>query len=197
LLVRQLCCRVSAVLFFLGLMKKNQSLMALTLSLIAGTVSAAMSLTSTDIRPGLAIPVAHIYTRCGGENISPNLAWSGAPSGTMSFVLTMIDVDVKPDEWSHWIVVGLPAASNSLLRGAQSLPGGAKAIASNFGDAAYDGPCPPKGTGVHHYQFTVWALPTTSISLLPDQKATTLTALLSRQALDRASLVGLVTAAQD
>jgi phosphatidylethanolamine-binding protein (PEBP) family uncharacterized protein len=82
--------------------------MALALSLIGGTVSAAMSLTSTDIRPGLAIPVAHIYTRCGGENISPNLAWSGAPRG-MSFVLTMIDVDVKPDEWSHWIVVGLPA----------------------------------------------------------------------------------------
>jgi Raf kinase inhibitor-like YbhB/YbcL family protein len=178
-------------------MKKNQSLMALTLSLIAGTVSAAMSLTSTDIRPGLAIPVAHIYTRCGGENISPNLAWSGAPSGTMSFVLTMIDVDVKPAEWSHWIVVGLPAASNSLPRGAQSLPGGAKAIASNFGDAAYDGPCPPKGTGVHHYQFTVWALPTATISLRPDEKATTLTALLSRQALDRASLIGLVTASQD
>jgi phosphatidylethanolamine-binding protein (PEBP) family uncharacterized protein len=54
-----------------------------------------MSLTSTDIRPGLAVPVAHIYTRCGGENISPNLAWSGAPRG-MRFVLTMIDVDVKP-----------------------------------------------------------------------------------------------------
>ncbi len=66
----------------------------------------------------------------------------GPPSGTLSFVLTMIDVDVKPDEWSH---------------------------------------C--------HYQFTIWALPTATISLAPDEKATTLTALLSKQALDRASLI--------
>jgi Raf kinase inhibitor-like YbhB/YbcL family protein len=172
----------------------NQMLASIALTLLTGTASAAMTMTSTDIRSGSAIPVAQIYPRCGGENISPNLSWSGAPSGTMSFVLTMIDVDVKPDEWSHWIVVSLPATSNSLARGAQSLPGAAKAVVSNFGDAAYAGPCPPKGTGVHHYQFTIWALPTASISLAPDEKATTLTALLSKQALDRASLIGVVRA---
>jgi Raf kinase inhibitor-like YbhB/YbcL family protein len=149
-------------------MRKRQMLVSVALSLLTGAASAAMSMTSTDIRSGSAIPLAHIYPRCGGENISPNLSWSGAPSGTMSFVLTMIDVDVKPDEWSHWIVVGLPATSNSLPRGAQSLPGGAKAVTSNFGDAAYAGPCPPKGTGVHHYQFTIWALPTANISLAAD-----------------------------
>ncbi|HTB87018.1 MAG TPA: YbhB/YbcL family Raf kinase inhibitor-like protein [Steroidobacteraceae bacterium] len=175
-------------------MKKTRIFVSLALSLLSGAASAAMSMTSTDIRSGLAIPIAHIYPRCGGENISPNLSWSGAPSGTMSFVLTMIDVDVKPDKWSHWVVVDLPATSNSLPRGAQSLPGSAKAIGSNFGDAAYAGPCPPKGTGVHHYQFTIWALPTATISLAPDEKATTLTALLSKHALDRASLIGLVSA---
>jgi Raf kinase inhibitor-like YbhB/YbcL family protein len=175
-------------------MKKTRIFVSLALSLLSGAASAAMSMTSTDIRSGLAIPIAHIYPRCGGENISPNLSWSGAPSGTMSFVLTMIDVDVKPDKWSHWVVVDLPATSNSLPRGAQSLPGSAKAIGSNFGDAAYAGPCPPKGTGVHHYQFTIWALPTATISLAPDEKATTLTALLSKHALDRASLMGLVSA---
>ena len=175
-------------------MRKFQILMSVAFSLLAGAVSAAMSLTSTDIRSGSAIPLAHIYPRCGGENVSPNLSWSGAPSGTMSFVLTMIDVDVKPDGWSHWIVVGLPATSNALSRGAQSLPGGAKAVVSNFGDAAYAGPCPPKGTGVHHYQFTIWALSTANISLAPDEKATALTALLSKHALDRASLIGLVEA---
>jgi hypothetical protein len=37
-------------------MKKTQALVSLILSLIADTVSAAMSLSSTDIRPGLAIP---------------------------------------------------------------------------------------------------------------------------------------------
>jgi Raf kinase inhibitor-like YbhB/YbcL family protein len=164
------------------------------LAMLSGTASAAMSLTSSDIKPGVAIPIPHIYPRCGGENISPALSWSGAPSGTKSFVLTMIDVDVKPDEWSHWIVVGLPATVSSLPRGVTSLPGAAKAVVSNFGDAAYAGPCPPKGTGVHHYQFTVWALPTTEISVADDEKATALTDLLSKRALGRATLVGLVSA---
>ena len=175
-------------------MKTTPILASVALSLLTGAASAAMTMTSTDIRSGLAISIAHIYPRCGGENISPSLSWSGAPGGTMSFVLTMIDVDVKPHEWSHWVVVDLPATINSLPRGAQSLPGGAKAIVSNFGDAAYAGPCPPKGTGLHHYQFTIWALPTATISLAPDEKATTLTALLSKRALDRASLIGLVSA---
>jgi Raf kinase inhibitor-like YbhB/YbcL family protein len=175
-------------------MSKSAVGVPVLLALLAGTASAAMSLTSTDIRPGAVIPVAHIYPRCGGENISPVLSWSGAPSGTKSLVLTMIDVDVKPDGWSHWVVVGLPASVSSLPRGATSLPGGAKAIVSNFGDAAYAGPCPPKGTGIHHYEFTIWALPTPEVSLANDEKATTLTALLSKTALGRASLIGLVSA---
>jgi Raf kinase inhibitor-like YbhB/YbcL family protein len=175
-------------------MRKATARMSLVLTLVAGTASAAMSLTSADIRGGAAIPIAHIYPRCGGDNISPNLSWSGAPSATKSFVLTMIDVDVKPAQWSHWIVVNLPAAVNSLPRGATSLPSNATAIVSNFGDAAYAGPCPPKGSGLHHYEFTIWALPTTEISLAADAKATTITALLSSRALDRASLVGLVSA---
>jgi Raf kinase inhibitor-like YbhB/YbcL family protein len=165
--------------------------------LMTGTASAAMSLTSADIRPGAAIPIAHIYPRCGGDNISPSLSWSGAPSATKSFVLTMIDVDVKPAQWSHWIVVNLPAAVNSLPRGATSLPGNAKPVVSNFGDAAYAGPCPPKGSGVHHYEFTIWALPTTEILLAADENATTVTEVLAKRALDRASLVGLVKAASN
>jgi Raf kinase inhibitor-like YbhB/YbcL family protein len=175
-------------------MSKPAAGVSLLLALLSGAASAAMSLTSADIKPGGVIPIAHIYPRCGGENISPALSWSGAPAATKSFVLTMIDVDVKPDEWSHWVVAGLPATVTSIAGGTTSLPGGAKAIVSNFGDAAYAGPCPPKGTGVHHYQFTVWALPTTEISITDDEKATTLTALLSKKALDRASFVGLVSA---
>ena len=175
-------------------MRKAAAGMSLVLTLVTGTASAEMSLTSADVRPGVAIPIAHIYPRCGGDNISPSLSWSGAPGTTKSFVLTMIDVDVKPDHWSHWIVVNLPAAVNSLPRGATSLPSPAKAIVSNFGDAAYAGPCPPKGSGLHHYEFTIWALPTTETALAADAKATTVTALLSNRALDRASLVGLVSA---
>jgi hypothetical protein len=164
------------------------------LALLGSSSVVAMTLTSADITAGGAIPAVHNYPRCGGRNTSPQLAWSGAPAATKSFVLTMIDIDVKPSQWSHWIVMGLPAAVTSLAQGATSLPGGAQALVSNFGDAAYAGPCPPNGSGVHHYQFTIWALPTATLALVPDQKATDLSARLSSQALDHASFTGWVQA---
>jgi Raf kinase inhibitor-like YbhB/YbcL family protein len=153
-----------------------------------------MTLTSADIISGGPIPTAHIYPRCGGQNVSPQLTWSGAPKTAKSFVLTMIDVDVKPSQWSHWIVVNLPPDVSSLARGAEPLPGGAKPLTSNFGDASYAGPCPPKGTGLHHYQFTIWALPTQTTSLGPSDKATDIATQLTQRALDHASLVGVVQA---
>lgn len=153
----------------------------------------AMRLTSSDIADGATIAPPQIYPRCGGENISPQLSWSGVPKGTKSFVLTMIDRDVPPANWSHWIVVDLPVSVTSLPRGAKTLPTGAHAIASNFGDAAYDGPCPPKGTGVHHYEFTIWALSKESISFLADAKATDVASTLQSLALDKASLTGTVS----
>ncbi len=76
----------------------------------------------------------------------------------------------------------------------KSLPDHASALVSNFGDAGYAGPCPPKGTGVHHYEFTVWAMPTASVSLDPDEKATDVIAYLSQRALDRATLTAIVQA---
>lgn len=159
---------------------------------LAVPAMAAMTLTSNDIQPGAAIALAHIYPRCGGENISPQLTWGGAPAGTMSFVVTMIDTSVKPSQWSHWIVVDLPANTGSLARGTKIFPGEARAIPSNFGDANYDGPCPPNGTGAHEYQLTIWALPTPTISLAADMKATDLNRALTKIALDHASLTGFV-----
>ena len=175
-------------------MTRATTLFLLVSILLATSGIAAMTLTSTDIAGGGAIPVAQLYPRCGGKNVSPQLAWSGVPPAARSLVLTMIDIDVKPVQWSHWIVVGLPTTVSSLPQGTASLPGGARSLTSNFGDAAYAGPCPPKGTGVHHYQFTIWALSGTTTDLLPDQKATEVSARLARQAIAHASLVGWVQA---
>jgi phosphatidylethanolamine-binding protein (PEBP) family uncharacterized protein len=104
----------------------------------------------------------------------------------------MIDISVKPSQWSHWIVVDLPADATSLARVTKSYPGNAKAIPSNFGDAYYDGPCPPNGTGVHEYRLTIWALPIPTISFAADTKATDLDSKLSKVALGHAVLIGFV-----
>ena len=163
-----------------------------TLAVQAGPAASAMTLSSADIRPNGPIAAAQIYPRCGGQNISPQLSWSGAPAATRSLVLTMIDLDVKPAQWSHWIVVDLPPASNGLPRGVKSLPGRAAAVAGDFGDAAYDGPCPTAGTGVHRYQFTIWAMPAAASVIAPDAKASEIAPSLERSALGQASLTGWV-----
>jgi Raf kinase inhibitor-like YbhB/YbcL family protein len=167
------------------------------LMLLTGVCSApamaAMTLTSTDLKPEAEIASAHIYPRCGGENISPQLSWSGAPTETKSFVLTMIDTSVTPAQWSHWVVVDIPADVTSLARGVKTLPGAAMQIPSNFGDPHYDGPCPPAGSGLHRYELTIWALASPKFSVSADMKATELKDALTAAALSHATLAGLVT----
>ena len=161
-------------------------------SLLAAGPAAAMSLASTDIVAGAPINPRHVYGRCGGANQSPQLSWGGAPKATASYVVTMIDLDVKPAQWSHWIVVNLPAATTALPRGARTLPGHAQAWKTDFGDAAYGGPCPPKGSGVHHYQITVWALPSATLPPRANETAAGLAARLLKVSIDHAAMTGTV-----
>ena len=70
------------------------------------------------------------------------------------------------------------------------MPSKAKAVAGDFGDAAYAGPCPPKGSGVHHYNFTIWAMPEATTTLKSGARSTAVAADLKARALASASLVG-------
>ena len=168
-------------------------LVAVLFGLIVGLVGAkgpahaAMVLTSPDVKNGRAIALTYVHAQCGGQNISPEVSWSGAPAGAKSFALTVIDLDVKPDQFSHWIVVDLPPATTSVPRGAAGLPLPGKVVANNFGEAAYSGPCPPKGSGAHHYQFTIWALPNATTAVAPDEKARAVREALGKIAIDKAS----------
>ena len=170
------------------------ALVAFASAFIATPALAAMTISSPDLAAGAAMPATHIYPRCGGHNVSPALNWSGAPAGTKSLVLTMIDQDVKPALWSHWIVVDLPANSTGLAQGVKALPAPAHGVKSNFGDATYDGPCPPRGSGVHHYEFTIWAMKGSTTKLPDDAKAPDVIATLTAGSLGRATLTSSVAA---
>lgn len=63
-----------------------------------------MELTSTTFIDGGLIPEHCAYGRIGktgetvlSENVSPQLAWTGAPAGTKSFVVACLDDDVPTD----------------------------------------------------------------------------------------------------
>ncbi|HUO94046.1 MAG TPA: YbhB/YbcL family Raf kinase inhibitor-like protein [Rhizomicrobium sp.] len=127
--------------------------------------ASAMELTSPDVAPGASLAPAQVFSQCGGGNVAPALAWAGAPASAKSFAVTLFDPDAHGGQgWWHWIVYNLPATTHSLARGG-ALPQGADAGRNDFGRKEYDGACPPEGSGTHHYQFTVWAMPTATLDV--------------------------------
>ena len=99
---------------------------------------------------------------CTGKNISPELRWSGAPTATKSFAITVYDPDAPTGSgWWHWTVYNIPASTTALPRNAGSgtgLPAGAVQGTTDFGKPGYGGACPPKGDKPHRYYFMVYAL---------------------------------------
>jgi len=123
-----------------------------------GIVTLAVS--STSFPDGAEIPAK--YT--GGQGVSPQLSWSGAPAGTMSYVLIMHDTDAAipagslNNDISHWIVWNIPASATSIPEGGP-VPSGANQY--SLRGPQYMGPAPPAGHPFHHYIFTVYALNST------------------------------------
>ena len=48
----------------------------------------SFTLTSEDITDGEALPLTHVHGSAGGEDLSPQLSWSGFPAETKSFAIT-------------------------------------------------------------------------------------------------------------
>jgi Raf kinase inhibitor-like YbhB/YbcL family protein len=137
------------------------------------------------------------YDKCGGQNVSPALRWHGAPAGTRSYALAMFDPDARSGAgWWHWLVYDIPAANTQLASGAgsgahPSIPSGALQARNDFGEAAYDGPCPPKGDKPHHYVFTLYALKSARLEVAATASAADIERAARAQSLGSATLTGL------
>jgi Raf kinase inhibitor-like YbhB/YbcL family protein len=100
---------------------------------------------------------------CEGKDISPQLSWNNIPSGVKSFALICDDPDAPAKIWVHWIMFNIPATVTTLAAGVATTPTLANGAGQGINDAGgigYGGACPPKGHGVHHYIFTLYALDT-------------------------------------
>lgn len=125
----------------------------------------SFTVTSTDIADGEKLSNAQVsgVFGAGGEDVSPQLAWSGFPEETKGFVVTCYDPDAPTGSgfW-HWAIANLPADVNELPTGAgspdASLPEGAVMLAGDAGAKQYIGAAPPPGHGPHRYFFAVHAL---------------------------------------
>ena len=136
------------------------------------TAQGKITVTSSAFKDGESMP--DDYTSFG-KNVSPPLAWTGAPASTRQFAVVCHDPDAPmPGGFTHWVIYKIPAAAKGLPEnvpaGASVTSGGiAGAIQGTNGFAAfarrggppqepsYRGPAPPAGPA-HHYHLTVYAL---------------------------------------
>jgi Raf kinase inhibitor-like YbhB/YbcL family protein len=126
-------------------------------------------LTSNDIVDGSPLDEQFVHASAGGKNLSPQLAWSGFPVDTRSFVVTCFDPDAPTGSgfW-HWVAVNLPRTVTELDRGVDPLPDDAFCVRNDYGDAAYGGAAPPPGDRTHRYVFAVHALDVDALEVPPD-----------------------------
>ncbi|MCS7213270.1 MAG: YbhB/YbcL family Raf kinase inhibitor-like protein [Candidatus Calescibacterium sp.] len=124
-----------------------------------------MEIKSNAFKNGQNIPKK--YT-CEGEDISPDLSWSGFPSGTKSFVIIVDDPDAPIGTFNHWVVYDIPSSITSLPEGLEKkseVLGGIKQGKNDFGKVGWGGPCPPRGHGTHRYFFKIKALSVEKLGL--------------------------------
>ena len=152
----------------------------------------AMRLVSDAIVPGGAVP--RKYTG-DGQDASPPLRWTDLPRETKELALICDDPDAPtPQPWVHWVIYQIPAAAPGLPEGVPPVekppaPAGAIQGRNSFGKIGYGGPAPPRGHGVHHYHFRLYALDA-PLNLRPGLDEKALLAAMAGHVLEEAELVG-------
>jgi Raf kinase inhibitor-like YbhB/YbcL family protein len=133
----------------------------------------AFTLTSKSVVDGEPLERAQVsgIKGAGGSDISPQLSWSGFPSVTGSFTVTVFDPDAPTASgfW-HWAVADLAASVTDLATDAgdgATLPGGALTLVNDAGLRRYLGAAPPPGHGSHRYFIAVHAVDVDTLDL-PD-----------------------------
>lgn len=123
-----------------------------------------------------------------GENISPSIEWSGVPAGTEQLAMICHDPDAPmPQGFTHWVLYNIPSTVNQLVEA------GGNRFTEGINSAnqpGYTGPVPPKGHGLHHYYFWLYALDT-QLDLKAGLQREQLLEAIADHVIEQARLVGL------
>jgi Raf kinase inhibitor-like YbhB/YbcL family protein len=128
-----------------------------------------ITVTSNLFSAGERIPASAAHSMAGGDNVSPDMSWTGVPDGTRSLAVTCYDPDAPTTVgFSHWLLFDLDPSTTSLEAGAGAKgrnPKGSVLGFTDWGESQYGGMAPPPDDPPHHYIFTVWALDVPSLEV--------------------------------
>jgi phosphatidylethanolamine-binding protein (PEBP) family uncharacterized protein len=128
----------------------------------AGTTG-GLTLTSPDQADGVAFASMFTCAATGmlGTGINPELDWSGAPAGTMSFAITFIDTKLGANmaTGQHWAIWDIPATASEFPKGTTMLTG---ALTGAMQTNKYLAPCP---SGNDTYAYTLYALSSATLNV--------------------------------
>ena len=166
----------------------------------------------TEIRPRIRIPIENT---CYGDQVSPPLDWTNAPTDTKSFALSVADLDHSTGRWVLWVLYHIPADATGLAGGiptsTDTLPDGTLQGTNDHKNIGYNGPCPPPvvqsytayqyGRAApkqppHTFEFTIFALDT-ELGLSPGATNAELVSAMEGHILAQAVTQGKYTTSVD
>lgn len=113
------------------------------------------------------MPLKHATVSGGGENVSIGFSWQPLPAA-QSYAALFYDKHPIAHNWVHWLVVDIPNTETEIPEGASRsalMPEGSRELITSWGNAGYDGPQPPFGSGDHEYTLVLYALDIPKTSL--------------------------------
>ncbi len=173
-------------------------LVAFFVSCSMNSANAKLAINSIDIAPNATITDKFVFNGfgCLGQNISPQISWSGAPLGTKSYAVTVYDPDAPTGSgWWHYVAINIPLSYSELPSGfaAKNIfetTDGIKQIRNDFGVYNFGGPCPPVGDKAHRYIFTIYALKTDKLEVAQTSTAALAGYMINQNVLGKASFTG-------
>ena len=126
-----------------------------------------------------------LYT-CDGGGIRPSLKISDAPEEAKSLALIVDDPDAPNGDFAHWVIWNIDPKTYVIEN--DNLPLGATEGYTSLNRPGWVAPCPP--SGIHHYNFKLYALDVV-LSMPKSSNKADLILAMDKHIIDGAALVGL------
>ncbi len=113
-----------------------------------------LTLTSPLFGPGEDIPVS---ATCGGENVFPDLNWTGVQPTAIELAVTLSDQTDPENPLLLWLMAGIDPSNEGLQAG--TMPIGAFETLNDYGNPGYGTPClETYSDGLRDVQFRLHVL---------------------------------------